>query len=93
MERLHDGQRLGGALGDREGHEIAEAFAHVVALHPPRRAIVGLEFYMFSADKPTEIRYIQGAARVPAGFDRVKRIDFSKPGQIGDSSSTKMRSQ
>jgi hypothetical protein len=35
------------------------------------------------AKKPTEIRYIQGAARVPAGFDRVKRIDFSKAGQIG----------
>jgi hypothetical protein len=35
------------------------------------------------ATKPTEIRYIQGAARVPAGFDRVKRIDFSKAGQIG----------
>ena len=35
------------------------------------------------AKKPTEIRYAQGAARVPAGFDRVKRIDFSKPGQIG----------
>jgi hypothetical protein len=35
------------------------------------------------AKKPTEIRYIQGAARVPAGFGRVKRIDFAKPGQIG----------
>ena len=35
------------------------------------------------AKKPTEIRYIQGAARVPAGFDRVQRVDFSKPGQIG----------
>ena len=34
------------------------------------------------AKQPTEIRYIQGVARVPAGFDRVKMIDFSKPGQI-----------
>jgi hypothetical protein len=32
--------------------------------------------------RPTEIRYAQGAARVPAGFDRVKMIDFSKPDQI-----------
>ena len=34
------------------------------------------------ARRPTEIRYAQGAARVPAGFDRVKTIDFSKPEQI-----------
>lgn len=34
------------------------------------------------ATRPTEIRYAQGAARVPAGFDRVKSIDFSKPEQI-----------
>jgi hypothetical protein len=32
--------------------------------------------------RPTEIRYAQGAARVPVGFDRVKSIDFSKPEQI-----------
>ena len=32
--------------------------------------------------KPIEIRYAQGAARVPDGFDRVKRIDFSQPGRI-----------
>ena len=34
------------------------------------------------AAKPTEIRYAQGAARVPAGFDRVARIDFSQPGKM-----------
>ena len=34
------------------------------------------------AKRPTEIRYAQGAARVPAGFDRVTSIDFSKPEQI-----------
>ena len=34
------------------------------------------------AKRPTEIRYAQGAARVPAGFDRVKSIDFSTPEQI-----------
>jgi hypothetical protein len=32
--------------------------------------------------RPTEIRYAQGAARVPADFDRVKTIDFSRPEQI-----------
>ena len=44
-------------LAGANAHEIAEAFAHVVALHPPRRVIVGLEFYMFSADKPTAPGY------------------------------------
>jgi len=34
------------------------------------------------AKKPTEIRYAQGAARVPEGFDRVQRIDFSQPGRM-----------
>ena len=34
-----------------------------------------------SATTPTEIRYIQGAVRVPEGFDRVRRIDF-QPGKI-----------
>ena len=34
-----------------------------------------------SADRPTEIRYAQGAVRVPAGFDRVARIDF-EPGRM-----------
>ena len=34
------------------------------------------------AARPTEIRYVQGAVRVPAGFDRVDRIDFSKPGSM-----------
>jgi len=33
--------------------ELLAAFEHVVALHPPRRAVIGLEFYMFAADKPT----------------------------------------
>jgi hypothetical protein len=32
--------------------------------------------------RPTEIRYAQGAARVPPGFDRVKSIDFSTPDRI-----------
>jgi hypothetical protein len=30
--------------------------------------------------KPKEIRYIQGAVRVPAGFGRVATVEFS-PGQ------------
>jgi hypothetical protein len=34
------------------------------------------------AKRPTEIRYAQGAARVPAGFDRVATIDFSVPGRM-----------
>ena len=34
------------------------------------------------AARPTEIRYAQGAVRVPAGFDRVKTIDFSAAGRI-----------
>lgn len=33
--------------------EMEAAFAHVVALKPPMRAVLGLEFYMFSADKAT----------------------------------------
>ena len=41
------------------------------------RTVVDLD-----AKRPTEIRYAQGAARVPVGFDRVKSIDFSKPEQI-----------
>lgn len=35
-----------------------------------------------NAKQPTEIRYAQGAARVPADFDRVKAINFSKPDQV-----------
>lgn len=34
------------------------------------------------AARPTEIRYAQGAVRVPEGFDEVKTIDFSTPGKI-----------
>ena len=34
------------------------------------------------AARPTEIRYAQGAVRVPTGFDRVKTIDFSSAGRI-----------
>jgi hypothetical protein len=34
-----------------------------------------------SDERPTEIRYVQGAVRVPAGFDRVARIEF-EPGGI-----------
>lgn len=33
--------------------EMEAAFAHAVALKPPKRAVLGLEFYMFSADKAT----------------------------------------
>lgn len=35
----------------------------------------------FSADKPTEIRYIQGVSRVPAGFGKVVNAEFA-PGQV-----------
>jgi hypothetical protein len=31
---------------------------------------------LFSAKRETEIRYIQGAARVPRGFDRVEKVRF-----------------
>jgi hypothetical protein len=31
--------------------EMVAAFEHLVALHPPARVVVGLEFFMFSADK------------------------------------------
>lgn len=34
-----------------------------------------------SADRPTEVNYIQGVARIPSGFDRVASIEFG-PGQI-----------
>ena len=29
------------------------------------------------SDKPTEIRYIQGAAPVPEGFGKVERVEFA----------------
>ncbi len=32
--------------------EMLASFEHTVALKPPRRIVVGLEFYMFAADKP-----------------------------------------
>jgi hypothetical protein len=32
---------------------------------------------VFTADKPTTINYIQGAVRVPAGFDVVKDVKFT----------------
>lgn len=34
------------------------------------------------AARPTEIRYAQGAVRVPEGFDEVRAIDFSTPGRM-----------
>lgn len=36
---------------------------------------------VFSADTPTEIRYIQGVARVPEGFGKVVTAEFA-PGQV-----------
>ena len=35
----------------------------------------------FTADKPTEIRYIQGVSRVPEGFGKVAGAEFA-PGQV-----------
>lgn len=35
----------------------------------------------FSADKPTEIRYIQGVTRVPAGFGKVVAAEYA-PGSV-----------
>ena len=35
----------------------------------------------FSAEKPTEIRYIQGVSRVPAGFGKVVNAEFA-PGEV-----------
>lgn len=37
---------------------------------------------LLDAARPTEIRYAQGAVRVPEGFDVVERIDFTTPGRI-----------
>lgn len=37
--------------------EMAAAFEHAVALTPPKRVLVGLEFYMFSADRPPSPGY------------------------------------
>jgi len=37
---------------------------------------------LLDAVRPTEIRYAQGAVRVPPGFDRVKAIDCSTPGRL-----------
>jgi hypothetical protein len=34
-----------------------------------------------SPRRPTVINYIQGAARIPAGFDRVKSLSFT-PGRV-----------
>ena len=34
-----------------------------------------------SADHPTVVRYIQGVAKVPAGFEQVKTLEFA-PGQV-----------
>lgn len=33
------------------------------------------------ADQPTSVKYIQGAVKIPSGFDRVKSLEFS-PGQV-----------
>lgn len=40
-------------LGGASIREVLTAFEHAVALKPPKRVVIGLEFYMFSADKPT----------------------------------------
>ena len=43
-----------------------------------------------SADHPTAIHYIQGVAKVPAGFEQVKTLEFS-PGQVTFVSTTGQR--
>lgn len=59
-------------LAGANARELAEAFAHVVALKPPRRVIVGLEFYMFSADKPMA----PGYEDLPFAHHPSYRFDF-----------------
>lgn len=44
-------------LAGVSAREMAAAFEHAVTLDPPRRVLVGLEFYMFSADKPSAPGY------------------------------------
>lgn len=43
-----------------------------------------------SADHPTVVRYIQGVAKVPAGFEQVKTLEFA-PGQVTFVSTTGQR--
>lgn len=40
-----------------------------------------------SAERPTVVNYIQGAAKIPGGFGKVRRLEFS-PGQVVIHSST-----
>ena len=59
-------------LAGVSAREMLAAFEHVVALHPPKLAIIGLEFYMFSADKPTSPGFfdLPLAQRPSYRFDR-----------------------
>lgn len=51
--RTADGRRaFNFGMAGATARELLTAFEHVVALKPPQRVVVGLEFYMFSADKP-----------------------------------------
>lgn len=52
--RTTDGRRaFNFGLAGVTMRELLAVFEHVVALKPPARVVIGLEFYMFSADKPT----------------------------------------
>ena len=52
--RTADGRRAYNfGMAGATAHEIVTAFEHVVALKSPARVVVGMEFYMFSADKPS----------------------------------------
>jgi len=48
---------------------------------PRRRKPTLLTSVLLSPRRPTAINYIQGVARIPAGFDRVKSASFT-PGKV-----------
>ncbi len=52
--RTADGRRaFNFGIAGATARELLTAFEHVVALKPPARIVLGMEFYMFSADKPS----------------------------------------
>jgi len=65
---------------------FAEGLAPSVRANPLSRRGIPTAVQL-SPKRPVTIRYIQGAVRVPAGFDRVERADFA-PGQATFTSTT-----
>jgi hypothetical protein len=54
---------------------VASAGENVLTREGAKTAVV------LAADKPTAVNYIQGVAKIPAGFDIVKTAEF-KPGEV-----------